>query len=329
MRASELTKTLATLIEAGEPALIKGPPGAGKTDIVKHAAKAADAICLVIHPVVSDPTDIKGLPAIVDGRALFLPFGELDQLIKAKKSTVAFLDDLGQAPLSVQAAYMHPILARHINGHNISEHVTWIATTNPKSFGMGVNGILEPVKSRFTTILELEVNVEDWCAWALANNVPPELVAFIRFRPGLLLDSGKPTADIVNRPCPRTLASLGRLHKLGITGVEALGGAVGEGAATEFVAFLRIWQALPSVEGILANPDKAQAPSDPAALYAISTALSSRIEKANAGKIIKYLNRLPDEYSVLGVRDCLRALPSVASTPEFIKWAAEHSGILS
>lgn len=330
MRPQDLSNVLATLIDAGLPALIKGAPGIGKTDIVKQAAAKCGADLLIMHPVVSDPTDFKGLPCVVDGGAEFLPFGDLDTLMTATEPLVAFLDDLGQAPAMVQAAAMQLILARQINGKAISDKVVFVAATNRREDRAGVTGILEPVKSRFATIIQLDVNLEDWCNWALANEVPPEIVAFVRFRPGTLTDPGEPTSDIVNRPSPRTVTNMAKLHKLGITSVEALGGAAGAGTATEFVAFLRVWQALPSIESILLNPDKAQVPptSNPAALYAIATALAIRAEKKNVGNVIKYLSRLPDEFSVLGVKDTLRQCEAGKTCSEFVKWAHDHQDVL-
>jgi hypothetical protein len=52
----------------------------------------------------------------------------------------------------------------------------------------GVSGILEPVKSRFTTIIEMEPDVDDWTNWATSNNIRPEIIAFIRIRRKLLID---------------------------------------------------------------------------------------------------------------------------------------------
>jgi len=328
MRPAELTKTLAATIKAKLPVLIKGAPGCGKSDIVTAAAEAAGAKVVLMHPVVCDPTDFKGLPCVVDGKADFLPFGDLNALMTAKTLTVAFLDDLGQAPAVVQAAAMQLILARQINGHKISDHVVFIAATNRREDRAGVTGILEPVKSRFATIVELSPNVDDWCGWALDNDVPPELVAFVRFRPGLLTDPGVVTNDIVNRPSPRTVTNLGRLYSAGLSDLETLSGAAGQGFAAEFVGFLRVWQSLPAIDDILAAPEKAQVPTNPAALYAISTALANRITKETAGKMFRYLTRLPEEFSVLGVRDALRTCPAASNCAEFVKWATTHQNVL-
>src|SRR5436853_468664 len=48
--------------------------------------------------------------------------------------------------------------------------------------------------------LDLEVSVEDWQAWAVANGVAPEVRAFIRFRPAMLFQFD-PTTN------PRAFAS--------------------------------------------------------------------------------------------------------------------------
>lgn len=329
MKADELKALLAITIPAGLPVMIKGAPGVGKSDIVATAADEAGANLIIMHPVVSDPTDFKGLPAVVNGKAEFLPFGELQKMMNAKTRTVAFLDDLGQAPAVVQAAAMQLILARQINGVKISPNVTFVAATNRREDRAGVTGILEPVKSRFATIVELVPNVEDWSAWALANDVPPEVVAFVRFRPELFTTPGAATQDIVNRPSPRTVTNMGKLYAAGLDGLEVLAGAVGQGFAAEFVGFIRVWQNLPSIDGILVAPDKAPVPTEPAALYAVATALASRTTADNAGRVIKYLTRLPDEFGVLGIRDVLRANPKAANCKEYVAWAVKNQALLT
>lgn len=330
MRPAQLQSLLAKTIAARLPVLIKGAPGVGKSDIVTKAAADAGAELVLMHPVVSDPTDFKGMPAITKAGAEFLPFGDLKKLMDADEPTIAFLDDLGQAPAVVQAAAMQLILARQVNGHAISDHVVFVAATNRREDKAGVTGILEPVKSRFATIVELEANVDDWCAWALDHDVPIELVAFVRFRPELFKAAGAPTNDIVNRPCPRTITNMGKLFALGIEDVETLAGAVGSGFAAEFVGFVKIYRQLPSIDGILASPDKQPVPDgDPAALYAVATALADRATPDNAGRIMKYLNRCPQEFAVLGVRDMLRRCPPAANNREYVAWAVKHGDALS
>jgi len=327
MSPKELKKVLLKTVPAGLPVLIKGAPGIGKSDIVNQVAEELEMNLIISHPVVSDPTDFKGLPGIVDGKAEFLPFGDLRSLIQAKKPTIAFLDDLGQAPAVVQAAAMQLILARRVNGHKVSNKVVFIAATNRRQDRAGVTGILEPVKSRFATILELEANADDWIEWAIENDMPAELMGFVHFRPALL-NTEEATADIVNHPCPRTIAYCGSLLKSGISDTEVLAGAVGEGCAAELTGFLKIYNSLPNIATILLDPDSAEVPTDPATIYAVVAALVGKVTVDNANHIFKYSNRLPIDFNVLLVRDMIRSEPKIQNTKGFIDWIAKHQDIL-
>jgi MoxR-like ATPase len=154
MRPTDLLLLLSSMIVNRLNLLITGAPGIGKSDLVNQAARAADADLILSHPVVEDPTSAAGLPWIVDGHARFLPFGMLERAMNATKPTVWFLDDLGQAPAATQASYMQLLLAREVNGHKLSDYVTFVAATNRRTDRAGVSGILEPVKSRFCSIAQ-------------------------------------------------------------------------------------------------------------------------------------------------------------------------------
>ena len=277
MTPAELTGYLAFTTQNRFPVLIKGKPGIGKSDIVEQAAAAAGAQLIISHPVVSDPTDFKGLPfPKQDGTAEFLPFGDLQQLIKAEEETIFFLDDLGQAAPSVQAACMQLLLARRINSHKVSDKVTFVAATNRREDKAGVNGMLEPVKSRFISIIELEVKTTDWMKWAFAHNMPTELIGFIQFKPDLL-DNFTASKDIVNSASPRTVAAVGRQQLAKIPKAyeyEAYKGAAGEAFAREYVEFLRVFRELPSIDSIIKKPTSANVPNDISTVYAISCALA-------------------------------------------------------
>lgn len=332
MNASQLNKFLQFCIIHKLPALIKGKPGIGKSDIIEQACNDAGAELIISHPVVSDPTDFKGLPfADKNGEAHFLPFGDLNKLIHAKKPTVFFLDDLGQAPAAVQAACMQLILARRINGHHVSKEVTFIAATNRKEDKAAVSGLLEPVKSRFASIVELEVDTNDWVKWALTKgNMPTELIAFVRFRPELLSDF-KPTKDIVNSPSPRTIHYIGKMQNAGLPAdlqFEAFKGAAGEAFAAEYKAFLDIFKNLPNIDQIFLNPDSVPVPTEPAVQYAVSGALASRINDVNATNAFSYINRLPVEIGVACVKDTALRNESITSTRAFIEYAADKGNII-
>lgn len=334
MYPSQLKSLLASTIPAKLPILITGAPGIGKSDIVSQSAEMAEADLIPSHPVVSDPTDAKGLPWVASDKksATFLPFGEMKRALDAKKLTVWFLDDLGQASPAVQASFMQLILARRINGHALPDCVTFIAATNRRTDRAGVQGILEPVKSRFAAIVPLEANIDDWTQWAFSANIPAEMIAFLRFRSDLLHDFN-PSADLVNSPSPRTWHNAAKILKLKLESsleFAALQGAVGEGPAAELTAFLRICRQMPNLDGLLLNPDNAIIPDKPDGLYAVSVGLAGKATQSNFWAIAKYAERLNDagngEFAVLMLRDAIRRDAKLMETSDFIKLASGKLG---
>jgi len=332
MRPKQLANFLEIALKEKLCVLIKGAPGTGKTEIIEQSCRKLNHDMILEHPVVSDPTDYKGLP-FVDKKgesAHFLPFGNLNRLIHTKKPTVFFMDDLGQAPPAVQAACMQLMLARRINGHRLSDNVVILAATNRQKDRAGVTGMLEPVKSRFATIIELEPNVDDWVEWAYRNDVPNELIAFISFRKNLLHDF-KPTSDLTNSPSPRTVFNVARLINAGISEesyYEIISGAAGEGFATEFITFVKMAKELPTVEYMLANPEKFDIPADPGTKYAMAVALARSATIKNKTAIFKIAERLPKEFEVLLIRDAILLEKKLQKTIEYTKWVSKNSSII-
>lgn len=333
MYPKQLAETLEHMVNHREPVLIKGQPGVGKTDIVKQVAEKLECDLIVTHPVVDDPIDYKGLPFHVDGEAQFLPIGNLNKLVKADKPTVMFLDDLGQAPPAVQAAAMQLLLARSINEHKVPDYVTFIAATNRKEDRAGVAGILEPVKSRFATIVELEPNIDDWTDWASnQGDMPIELIAFMQYRPGLIREF-EATADITNTPCPRTIAAVGRILNQGMPPSlrsEVISGAAGEGFASEIEGFLQVYEKMPNPKDVLKDPKKhnLERIDDTATIYALVMGLSEYVDHKNFKNYVDALSYFDVEYQTVSIRMALRKDMSLSSEPAIVDWLDKNSNML-
>lgn len=329
MRPKELQRFLAFAFTNGESVLIKGKPGIGKSDIVAKACADIGSELIISHPVVSDPTDYKGMPFVDGQEAKFLPFNELNKLINASKPTIFFLDDLGQASPSVQAACMQLLLARRINDFKVSDHITFVAATNRREDKAGVSGILEPVKSRFASIVELSVNTDDWCEWAVANGMPHELISFLRFRPDMLDKDTPASKDIVNTHSPRTVAALGRLQNKGLPidlRYEVFKGAAGEGFAVEYLAYLKLYTQLPTFDDIVSDPNGIQVPTDPAMLYALSGLVTSRVTAANVEKVMIFIVRMPVEIQVATMKNLVKN-PALLTHKSVSQWFVTNSNV--
>ena len=328
LKPSDLETLLCAAIRARQNLLVVSSHGMGKTSIIKQAIKQVTAAGFFMYPSIGDPTDAKGIPWIVDGKGEFVPFEELARVYRAIDAgllTCLVLDDLGQGAPAVQASYMQ--LMDKLRGR-----CSVVAATNQRGGKNGVQGILEPVKSRFHSIVELATDVEDFCnhlidfgaeMHGLTEEVILDIVSFLRFRPDLLCKPN-PTADMVNSPCSRTWVSAGQQMSLELPArIEyvSVAGAVGEGAGVEFCAYKKMRRELPSLDTILMNPQNAVIPTEPSVRWAVCTGLAAKATEDNFPALHTYARKLHNNalgpYAALMIRDALRRVPVIRSTREF------------
>jgi hypothetical protein len=174
------------------------------------------------------------------------------------------------------------------------------------------------------------VDVTEWLVWAQDNHIAPEVSAFLRFRPNLL-HAFDPQKDDKAFPTPRSWEFVSRImngRQDVLPDFELMAGVVGEGAASEFCGFLRIFHNLPDPDTLLETPETAEVPDDPATLYAVCELLSEKTDVDNIPQIMTYAKRLPPEFSVLLVRDAVKANSAIVNTSDFSEWAAAHADVL-
>ncbi len=328
-------------LEHGYNTMWTGMPGIGKTALVKLIAKELNYELVIFHPVISDPTDFKGIPWLFkdeNGKehCVFVPFDQLMKLINATGPTICFLDDLGQAPEAVQAAAMQLLHGGTLNGQKISEHVRFIAATNRKQDRAGVSGILEPVKSRFHGIFELVPELDPFLKHLINVGVSPILVAFLRHRPNWLVggdDGWTPHADIVNQPCPRTIEHMGDVINMNFDDIlhpTVYAGAVGKALANEFVAFERLKVHMPDMNTVLNNPLGAEAPKDQQCAYAMIGALHQSMTRSNIANIYTYIQQyFSKEMQLVFHYDVEGFQPGLIKSEAYINWSQKHGDMLT
>jgi len=311
--------------------LFIGQPGIGKTEMMIQVAQEEGWKIMLFHPVVDEPTDYKGLPWIVDGKAKFIPYSNLETMIDAEENTLCFFDDLGQAGEDIEKPLMHVFQDRQINGHKISEKVCFMAATNRREDMAGVTGMIEPLKSRFDALINIEYDHDDHMKWMIDNQMPVDLIAFNRFQ-STWFDNFKPTRDLVNQPTPRTVAKLGMQIKSGLPDelfFEVGSGSVGSEYALAYSSFRNTWKKLPNPELVITSPETAPMPdvgdeNGLSAMYAISGMVASRATEINADNMFKYIDRMPEQFQVLTVKDMINYNPSITSTSSFINWTVDN-----
>ena len=327
MRATLLKDTIKSLFPIQRTICIEGSPGGGKTTIVHQVAEELGVPCIERHM----PT------MLVEDFGILFPNGD-EQLHyklpdwfpvkgKATENGILLFDDRNQANGDLQKVLANICQARTLHGVPMPDGWQVISTGNRQADRAGANRVLGHLRNR-ETVYELDTHLDDWTTWAIDNNVKPELVSFIRFRPALLHDYD-PQRD--QNATPRSWVE-GVSDVLGTVPADAefesFKGAVGEGAAAEFVGFLRIFRKLPNPDAVLMNPTTADVPSDPATLYALSGAIAERATENNFERVCTYAERMPADFSVLTVSYASRKKPELANTQAFNKWVINHQDVL-
>jgi hypothetical protein len=341
----QFSEILRFMVPRKRVVMITGAPGTGKTSLV-HVYGLNDVGRIVFrHPGTEDPTypsgfpwcyQVKGMPV---AKLVMYEFNEF--LLNATEPTLVFLDDFGQATNAVQCGYMPLLLDRTVGGKPISEHISFVLATNRREDRANVSGVLMPVRSRCSGgIYNLITSTRDWKLWALKEGMPRDLIQYISFmeskRENRLLDPNPPK-EISGYYCPRTVAEVGYALNDDLPAEleqTVFSGICGESWAAEYVAFRKIAGRIPSNEEIIARPDTAKVPDytdrDGAAmLFAVCGRLSMAATEDNFSSIIKYANRMPEEYRAMLLDDCVNpdteGNPALTQNIDYIRYSSTQS----
>jgi DNA polymerase III delta prime subunit len=337
IKPSQLKEAVRLAIENKHPLLVVGQPGIGKTAIIDQVARELDNNIEPLFPAIADPTVFMGMPYYDEENkeALFLPFGNMKRLITAESPTVCHIEDIGQSEPSTMKAFLHFVHARSVGNYSLSPHVTIIACTNDRSHNAGVLGMIEPLKSRFKTILHLRVDVEDWIRWAIRANIRPEVIGFVRLRGMDVLSNFTPTMELTNSPSPRGNESVSDILNLGIDDptleFAEIEGACGHGYAIEFLGFKKLFDSLVDPRYILTHPEKVDIPqNNPSVLFAYCSAVSRLAEPDNMDAVVRFARRLPIEFQVRLLQfDCKSANPENHETRAYTDWTIDNQALFA
>lgn len=327
MRQSLVATTLERAISVQQPIMIWGPPGAGKSATTEQVAKNTNRKLIDLRLSLLDPVDLRGFPHLINNEMHFAKPAFLPT--KATGPSLLFLDEINAAPPATQAAAYQLVLNRRIGEYELPDDCAVVAAGNRET-DRGVTFTMPaPLANRFCHI-EYEVQMDDWRQWAMRAGIGTEIINFISFRPGLLMDFDP---DKRAFPTPRSWEFVSRILSAG-TSLEPeveramIAGSVGDGAAAEFAGFLKIYRNLPNPDAVLMDPKAAKVPTDPATLYALCGALSERASEANFERLVEYADRIKPEFQVLLIRDSVSRKPELSEMKVFGDWAGKNASVL-
>ena len=328
LRPSELAATLALLVEARQPTMVWGPPGCAKSQIAQQVAADTGRQYVDVRALLLDPVDLRGIPWR-DGadRTRWAPPAFLPPTDDPGRWLIN-LEELPSAVPMVQASLYQLVLDRKVGEYELPEGASLIACGNRESDRGVTHRMPTPLASRFVH-LEIRVDAADWCAWAAAEGLAAEVIFFVQLRPELL-HQFDPQSREAAFACPRTWSFISNIvqHRNGLDpAVERalFRGTIGEAAAIEFSAFLKVWRELPHPRTVIDDPENAVVPENASALIALCGSLYRMADDINLGSIVAYAQRLRREIGEFLVGSCIRREPDLQHTEAFIRWAATRT----
>ena len=323
------------------PVMLWGAPGVGKSEMVAQVAARHDAPLIDIRLSQMEPSDLRGIPFrngdIVDWAIpAMLPDAQ-----RHGPEGIMFLDEITSAPPSVSAAAYQLILDRKLGEYEVPEGWAIIAAGNRQGDRGVTYSMPAPLANRFSHY-EVEVNLDDWVAWAYANRIDDRVIGFLRFRPDLLFDFD-PSHNPVAFPSPRswefTHRALQKFDDNRDLLANALQACVGKAAGIELNAFIENLDQMPDLDAIVTGED-VPAPQEIDLQYAVASALVGRAirarETANGeavkihGNILSYASSFPQrDMGVMMVSDMHRAIgEDIFTVPEFADWADRIADVM-
>jgi MoxR-like ATPase len=355
MRPRDIRQAIENALDAPipvQPLFLWGPPGIGKSAVPREVCKTRNITLVDIRMSLLDPTDLRGIPAVVDvkcdtckgsggekhdchdcggtGIRTIAKWLEPSFLPKSGKGII-FLDELTSAPPLNQASAYQLTLDRRIGEWTVPEDFYIMAAGNNLTDRAVVYPMSTALRNRFTHI-EFQYNLDDWLDWARDAGINTYILAFLTWRGQELLFNFKPESTDKAFATPRSWEFASRVlsHFDSSIQREMLDGTIGAGAAAEFLGFLKLQEQIPSIQKIFAGEDIV--PKDIGLKYALISALVSHAENAKQfDRLLGYSldSGLPREFSVLLAKLLMSKNRTVTtSCSTYSKWAKNFQDVL-
>jgi energy-coupling factor transporter ATP-binding protein EcfA2 len=286
--------------------LLRGQPGVGKSSLLHTLTHhLPDYYPCYVDCANLDLGDL-GMPLVnreteTTSYAPNVRFG-----IHQPRPVLLMLDELGKAPRPVLNMLLPVILERRLGDKQLPTGSIIFATTNLDSDGVGDN-IPAHAYNRMTVVNLANPTSSEWLAWAMANNVAAEVCTFAEQYSQVFecyADNPETKNPYIFNPLtgntrafvsPRSLAHASHIvrHRqtLGEATLPALIGTVGESAARDMDALLRISDKLPSLQTIVEHPTTAPLPKDAAGYFILAFQLAADSSPSTMDAMMTYVNR--------------------------------------
>lgn len=363
MRMLDLIKVMPALYEARTAVHLVGPPGCGKSDVLKYEIRdllseiygerfgfCGDAEEAWLLPTLDAP-DIRGFLVPTkdpsgEAASYFTrsPMFPSDAYLAAHPRGIMVIDERNAADLLTQKATAPIILSKLFGTKRLPEGWMVLSCSNRVSDRAGVIRPPMHLVNRECTI-EIQNDVTSWAVWAEKHDLHPMGIAFAKRFPGNVFSDSVPTTDGPFSTARSFSAALNFLSKK--VGKDAKGnpvmqlpsdpltqqivaGSVGDGVAAQMFAFFKLHDKLPEIEDIEKDPTKAKCPDALDAAYAAVQLCIHHAKAANVDKLWQYIERLPRELQVSAAVSLIKRSGGVLINSKSLgAWVAKNRALVT
>lgn len=345
MKISEAKKLLVVMlnvaIEKQEYMCVRllSGPGLGKSTAVKEAAaemskKMGTKVgCKVVRLCEVEQPDVKGYGLPPEGNIatskmeFSLPFWAIDTERDGEYGYL-FLDEQPQADDDVNKVAAELMLDRRVGDYQLPPGWIVVAAGNREQDRSGARKTMAFIQNRIADI-EITPSKDALVDWMERNGIAHQIISFTEAMPAVVL-----AEKIPEKPgpfcTPRSICRLSPYLDTMSTEMftEFAAGAIGEGAAAQFIAHLRVVDELPSYAEIVAKPKTCKVPEKPDAAYATMRMISHNIDGQTAVQAFEYLSRMGKEFQASALRHTVRRTPQIVQHPQFATWLRSNTKLL-
>ena len=286
----EAEKSLITCFEINRPVFLWGPPGIGKSDLIKKISEDISAMLIDLRLSQFDPTDLRGIPYFnsQDCSMEWAPPADLPNREDARKHEriILFLDELNSATPAVQAAAYQLILDRKIGNYSLPDNVVLVAAGNRESDKGITFNMPSPLANRFIH-LELKADFDTWLTWGIESNIHPDVVSYLTYSKSDLYDFD-PKSTSRAFATPRSWEFVSQIlfsDSDEETRRNLISGTIGDGLTIKFMAYRKISSKLPNPIDILNGKVKKIDTKEISAHHSLIIGLCYELKSASENKI--------------------------------------------
>ena len=324
-------------IKKGLVPLFHGSPGVAKTSMMRQFAEKFKLFYIDIRLSTYDPTDLHGYPGVnqeTKRSTFFTPEDfpiEGDDLPDGYVGWLVGFDEIGSCVPAVQAAAYKVLQEKEVGNKKLHPMCFMAAATNKITDNAVVYELGTAMQSRFIHYV-VKSHVPGWLLHAEGADFDHRVRSYVEISGEVNMFD--PDHDEMTFTCERTWEFASNLIEDDETlsyqeHLPCLAGALGLGMANTFIQFCEIYNDIPSIKDIEADPINCKLPDDQTTLLAFANSLAKHIDQKNIAVFMKYVYRFHVEFQVITLQNIIKTNKDILEHPEVEAWMDIHADRLA